>query len=168
MPAKKPADRRQGRGTTDLGLVAMPVQLERPDPPDNLLSETVDLWESFWASDEAALVKPSNYPALSRLFAMYDQRARCEAAVRDTSMLVIGSTGQPVANPLLAQIASLDTRILAIEDRFGQNPAARLKLGVSFLQGAKTLEDLNRAFDSRDDEAEEDDPRLRAIDTTAV
>lgn len=169
---KKPADRRQGRGTADMGLVEATRVVEIPDPPhpagSRLRAETVVAWESFWRSELASLAKESDHPALVRLFRMYDMRASFEAMVLAQPM-VAGSKGQPRVNPITSEIASLDSRIVALEDRFGLSPAARLKLGVTFGAAARSLEELNREFErGRDnDEGDDEDPRLRVIDTTA-
>lgn len=168
-PPKKPAGRRVRTQTRDVGLVAVGSPRKTPPAPHppgrKLLADTVHQWEEFWATDVAGMVKPADMPALVRLFRMYDLRARLEKIVLKEP-LVPGSQGQPRMNPAAAELASLDTRILALEDRFAGSPMARLKLGVTFAEAARSLEDLNRDFDA--DEDEEEDPRLRAIDTTAT
>ena len=169
MSAKKPAARRQGRGTNDVGTVVRPMPSRVPAPPHpqgrKLLASTVKAWERFWASDLSSLVKPEHTPALERLFRMYDMRERLER-VALKQPVVSGSTGQPKMSPALGEIASLDGRILALEERFGLNPAAMLKLGISFSQAARSLEDMNRDFDDHDDEedAVDEDPRVHAIE----
>ena len=173
-PPKKPASRRVRTQTRDIGLVSIAPAAKAPPPPHpatgkKLLKQTVDAWTSFWESELASLVKPSDTPALVRLFRMYDTRERFERLVLAQPM-VPGSMGQPKVNPAAAEVASLDTRITALEDRFGLSPAARLKLGITFGAAAKSLEDLNRGFD--DDPAEEEgryqDPRLKVLDAKAT
>lgn len=174
MPPKKTPDRRQGRGTADIGLVEAERVAEVPPPPHQgtgkrLLAETVEAWEAFWGSELATLTKVSDHPALVRLFRLYDVRTRLERLAL-ASPMVEGSKGQPRVNPVLGEMAALDGRILQLEDRFGLSPAARLKLGVSFGAAARSLEELNREFDNGDEEGQDfsADPRLRAIDTTAA
>lgn len=167
-PPRKPAERRQRRATKDVGVVVALASAEPPPPhPDRhkLLAVTVKAWSTFWSSDLAGLVQPADMQALGRLFRMYDLRERMERALL-AQPFTTGSTGQLVAHPAAKEIASLDGRIVALEDRFGLTPAGRLKLGIVFGAAARSLEDLNRGFDD-DDEAHED-PRVRAIDTTTA
>ena len=48
-----------------------------------------------------------------------------------------GSKGQPVLNPLYQEARRLRSEVLALEERFGLNPLARLKLGVTVLERAR-------------------------------
>lgn len=168
MPPRKPADRRQGKGTRDVGAVSA-VATSVPSAPhpsgSKLLAATVEAWETFWSDELAGLVKPADMPALVRLFRMYDLRERMERQLLKQPFAE-GSTGQIVVHPASKEMASLDGRILALEDRFGITPAGRLKLGVVFGAAARSLEELNRDFD-HDDEIDADPRRLAAIDTTA-
>lgn len=141
---------------TDSSVVAIP---EVPTLPGRrkLLAQTVRAWEAFWSSELAQLADPVDCAtALPRLFRMYDERERFERLVLETPMAV-GSTGQPVVNPAAGQVASLDGRINALEDRFGITPMARLKLGITFGAARRSLDDL---ADDIDDDTDEDDPRI--------
>lgn len=161
---KRPGTHRGHRTVTSLELVGSPAAPAGsvPEPPSlpgsrRLLVVTVKAWDAFWNSELAQLVDPVDAcTALPRLFRMYDQRERFERLTLATPM-VEGSQGQPVVNPAAGQVASLDVRILALEDRFGITPMARLKLGITFGAATRSLEDLNR--DLEDDEPDED-PRL--------
>lgn len=172
MPRRKSPEQRLRSNSPELGVIDGDVEVLAPAPPhpatQELLAETVEAWEEFWASELARLVNRSDRPALARLFRMYDMRERMER-VHAEQPFVEGSTGQLVSHPAAKEIASLDGRILALEDRFGITPMARLKLGVTFGAAAKSLEDLNRGFDDQGagEAAGPQDPRLGAIDATA-
>lgn len=158
MP-KKPAERRQNRATKDVGVLEALGDVEVPAPArGKLLASTTKAWKVFWATEVAQLVTPADRMALDRLFRMYDMRERMERAFL-AMPFTVGSTGQIVAHPASKEVASLDGRILALEDRFGITPAARLKLGITLGLAKKSLEDMNNAF--VDSEPDEDDPRLR-------
>lgn len=171
MPgARKTPETRQRRNTPDIGN-AEKAAGPAPTPPHpesrKLLVQTVRAWNEFWASDLSGLVLTADRPALARLFRMYDLRERMERQLLKQPF-VLGSTGQLVSHPAAKEIASLDGRIVALEDRFGITPLARLKLGVTFGQAAKSLEAINADFDLDEEEDAQADPRLRAvIDTTA-
>ena len=170
MSAKKPAAKRQrGTRTKDVGSAVRAVgqvpALPRSTKP--LLKVTKDAWVSFWSTESlAALVLPADRSSLDRLFRMYDMRERFDRLV-SRQPFTTGSTGQDVVNPAAKEVASLDGRILPLEDRFGITPMARLKLGIAFGEAARSLDGLNKEFDRDDADGDEDeeDPRLKAIDT---
>src|SRR5574337_423419 len=74
--------------------------------------------------------------------------------------LATGSTGQTVLNPLIKHLPTLDAEILALEDRFGLNPRARLTLQVALGDAAESRDKLNRALRPADEAA---DARLVAL-----
>lgn len=164
---RKPADRRQNRATADIGLVVAHARSAPPAPHPStrkpLLAATVEAWDAFWSSKLSSLVDDADLPALRRLFRMYDERERLDRSYRAQRFVEGGATGKAiVVHPAAGQISSLDARITALEDRFGLTPLARLKLGLTLGAAARSLEDFNREFD--EDEAGEEDPRLRSID----
>ena len=67
-------------------------------------------------------------------------------------------------NPAARELATLDGRLLALEDRFGITPLARMKLGIAIGEAARSLEDLNAEFEEDEDEPDQD-PRRAVIDT---
>jgi P27 family predicted phage terminase small subunit len=170
MSARKPAESRQrGSRTRDVGVPPARLVGSVPAVPSSekpLLKVTREAWVAFWSTEPlAALVMPADRSALDRLFRMYDMRERMERMVARQPFME-GSTGQPVVNPAAKEVASLDGRILALEDRFGITPMARLKLGIAFGEASRSLDRLNEGFDSDDadgDDLEDEDPR-RAID----
>jgi phage terminase small subunit len=140
--------------------VAELVPADMPPPPDGLLEQTKDRWLAFWSSPVAALVdRTSDLPALGRLFELYDDADRFRLHIRESAM-VEGSRGQMVRNPFVKDLKDTQAAILALEDRFGLSPRARLSLNLSLTATAKTLADLNEDFgvDSGDD------PRFDSID----
>lgn len=177
MPRRKAPEQRQRTNSPDIGRVEPGVSVAVPPLPHphgrKLLASTAAAWDEFWAGELAQLVNRADLPALGRLFQMYDLRERMQRALL-AEPWVAGSTGQIVAHPAAKELASLDGRIVALEDRFGVTPMARLKLGVTFGAAVKSLEDLNREFDRGDDDDApvvdqgEQDPRLRVIDARST
>lgn len=169
MPAKKRPDNRQGRGTTDLATSAPPAKA--PPPPHvhhsgksrPMLKMHRDSWAEFWATELASLVQPGDHRALTRLWQLYDLRERMQRAAL-AQPFATGSTGQIVTHPALKEMASLDGRIQALEDRFGLTPKARLQLGVTLGNAAKSLDDMNRQFAEEVDDDRYADPRGNVID----
>ena len=140
-----------------------PVE-DYPAAPDGLLERTRDRWVAFWRSPVAVLVdRTSDLPALGRLFELYDDADRFRLHIREAAM-VEGSKGQMVRNPFVKDLKDTQSAILALEDRFGLSPRARLGLNLSLVGAAKTLADLNEDFGVDGD----DDPRFDAIDGELV
>lgn len=170
MPRRKPAAKRQGRGTSDVGELHVVKGVETPPLPRLSgkvpLKYTREVWRSFWSSSLPQLLTAADHVALLRLFGMYDERERLDRQFR-RSPFVTGSTGQTVAHPSAKLVASLDGRIVALEDRFGITPLARMKLGIAVGEAARSLEDLNSEFDE-DLNGEEIDPRVGSIEVAEV
>jgi P27 family predicted phage terminase small subunit len=172
-PPPKPPERRQRRNTPSLNLVVAPAAKPAkpdsagiPEPSREWLAVTRDEWLSVWAGELATLAynKSTDLNALYRLFGLRDDRERCRRAFRKEP-LVEGSKGQPVANPLAGLIPGYDRDILALEDRFGLSPKARLMLGVTLGKAACSLDDLaGGAFDDEPVGNEEEDPRQAPIE----
>jgi len=168
MPRRKTPSARLNRETRDLGLVRR-TSGEVPECPKVagkvMVPRVREWWATFWASDIAGATLDADLPALVRLFELYDQRERL-LAVYLKEPFSTGSTGQLVLHPAARELASLDGRIERLEGAFGITPDGRLKLGIVMGAAAKSLEELNRAFNGRaadDGDDEDDDPRLRLM-----
>ena len=102
-PLPKPADRRQRRNQPK-PLRVIPgglVSREAPAAPAGLLKATRDEWGKFWRSELAQLVQTeTDLVALERLFRLRDEERRAMREAR-RALLVPGSMGQLVLNPLL-------------------------------------------------------------------
>jgi P27 family predicted phage terminase small subunit len=173
-PPPKPDDRRQRRNErtstkrAGAGLVALPGgQPVPPAAPSGLLKATREDWVEFWQSPLGSLVVSADFPAVRRLFTLYDERSRAYQGYR-RERLVLGGNKQQALNPLLAAMGMLDKEIRALEDRFGLTPMARLRLGVALGEAAKSLDELNRSLDADDDTDEPAaDPRVRVVEPAA-
>lgn len=82
---------------------------------------------------------PSDLTALSRLFELLDERARCWASLRKGDRLVRSSSEQLVAHPLYRRVSMLDAEIRQLEDRFGMTPAARARRGLSLDEARRRM-----------------------------
>lgn len=170
MPAKKRPDSRQGRSTPDLRLADAPAEIPAPPRPGTkaMLKASIDSWKAFWSTELASLVTPADQGALARLWSMYDLRERMYRSALEQPFAQ-GSTGQIVSHPALKEVASLDARIVALEDRFGITPKGRLALGITMGAAAKSLDDMNRRFAADGEGDDHLDPRLAgAIDVESA
>ena len=154
MSAKKPAEKRQGRATKDVGLVVAEPLTPAPDP--SWRPGTVERWNDFFSSHVAGQVHVSDQGALRRLFKLYDELDRLWEAVEETGRVVEGSTGQPRPNPLFKQIEAFQAEARQLEDRFGLSPMARFRLGVQFADAHASLDALNERLQARSSRFDDD------------
>lgn len=130
------------------------ASISPPEPPKGLSKDVAAAWRTFWSSPLAAQTTEADLIALRRLFRLYDQRERfARAGMKDP--LAHGSAGQLALNPFLKHVPTLDAEILALEDRFGLSPMARLKLQVTLGDAADGLAKLKAAL-LEEDEPDED------------
>ena len=78
---------------------------------------------------------------MRRLAGLKQLRLEAEAGLHGNP-LVLGSQGQPVANPLARVVLGYDAEIRQLEDRLGLSPRARANLGISVGEAVKKLEDM--------------------------
>ncbi|MGQ0669340.1 MAG: P27 family phage terminase small subunit [Actinomycetota bacterium] len=151
-PIAKSPEAAQGHRTRN--VIALPGRRERdtPEPPEGLLPATTVSWATFWADDIAGLVREVNVPVVARLFELYDQRARAMEVVK-LALVVKGSTGQVRVNPLADYVLKLEGAILRLENELGLTPMARLRLGITYGDAVRSLEDLYRDIDADQVEA---------------
>jgi P27 family predicted phage terminase small subunit len=155
----KPTHIRQNRERRDLGVIQGGAELEVPEAPKGMLSVSKSSWLRFWESDlgqSPAIKRDTDLSVIERLWGLYDERERAYREYKK-ARLVKGSQGQMVMNPMGRVWTQLDPSILALEDRIGLSPMARLKLGITFGQAHASLEEMNRRMN--DDSDSEQDPR---------
>jgi P27 family predicted phage terminase small subunit len=143
-PQPKHPDKRQRRNAPTAVLTVIDGGgMAAPAPMEGWQPQTIEKWDMFWSSDVAHAVQSSDYPALERLFRLYDLEHRLhEAGAKQP--IVVGSQGQPVANPALKQADALRSEIRQLEDRFGLNPSARARLGLDTSKLQASLESLTQ------------------------
>lgn len=136
-PPKKAPERRQRTNTTDVGTVTVlpSMVVAKASQPDVRWAPPVaESWSELWSSPLAGLIKPTDVPALRRLFEYRHQLLAAQANYDDEPMTV-GSMGQPVLSPWAAEIHRLEAVVQKLEEKFGLTPLARLRLGVTFESG---------------------------------
>jgi hypothetical protein len=156
MSAKKPVARAQGH-RKHVGLALVPDVTAVPmghEPPPDLLPAVLADWKAFWRTEFSQLVNwDRDHRAFSRLFKLYDLRLRLEAAVEGEDgvpqVLVEGSQEQQILNPALRHMATIDDKILQLEQQFGLTPRSAAGLGLQIGGLKKTLDDLNREANAR-------------------
>jgi hypothetical protein len=134
-PGPMPDPDSQHRGTVTLPDVAaqlVPASTTVPAPPAGLDAERQAEWADLWSTQLRTVIATTSVPALRRLFTLRQESADAHRDCSD-SPLVEGSQEQLVLNPRCRQATELDKEIRQLEDRFGLNPQAFLKLGLASL-----------------------------------
>lgn len=163
-PQPKDPDRRQRRNAEQpvraLQLIeGNALVATHPSAPVAWLKVTRDTWDLFWTTEVAQAVRPSDLPALERLFELRDEVTRLMKAARK-ERFVTGSMGQVIMNPAYALCDKLRSEIRMLEDRFGLSPSARARLGVEVVRLESSVADLTRVASIDDIPIE--DPRSGA------
>lgn len=137
MTARKAPERRQrGAKTKDVGIVrVLPgAAAVHPSADQRWRAEVREAWDELWSSQLVQALKPTDLPAMRRLFDLRD-RWLAAAEAFDAAPVTAGSMGQDTLSPWAQEMHRLDAAIGKLEDRFGLTPMARLKLGVVFEEG---------------------------------
>lgn len=137
-------------------LVADPTR-KVPTAPKGLTKGAATTWRDFFRSALGGSVDyQSDGPALRRWIRLVNEReiliARFagECAEGDIQTLMVrGSTGQQVLNPLLRYEERLSREIMAYEDRFGMTPLSRMRLGIAIGQAAESLDGMRKRLDEQ-------------------
>lgn len=146
-PPRKPDSIRKGHRSYKSTMLAPVAALvvEVPVLPDarDMLQRTRDDWVQFWRSPlTATLVPESDMPSLVRMFHLADELERCRREFR-VKRIVDGSSGQPVINPLGTYMLALAKEVRALEDRFGANIVARLRVSIELGDAHRSLDAMN-------------------------
>jgi P27 family predicted phage terminase small subunit len=152
---RKPAAKRQGRGTVDVGVVVRSEAAVQAPADAAWREATVERWVQFWGSPLAQQVEQSDLGSFRRLFWIYDELDRLRDAIEETGRVVAGSQGQPRPNPLYKQVEAFQAEARQLEDRFGLSPLARLRLGITFADAHQSLEGLNARLAAKMAEADD-------------
>jgi len=88
---------------------------------------------------EAGVLRSVDLIALEAFVSQVAVMREAQRGLRGASLLVKGSRGQPVRNPLLDVQAQAQAEVRKWCERFGMDPATRTRLGLASVRG-KTLE----------------------------
>jgi len=155
----KPPELRQGHPRKGLAVIpggaAQAPKMPTPAPKSRWLKASCQWWTNAWTEPIAETWTSSDRPMVVRLLSLIETRERAYRGV-STGLLVRGSMGQDVLNPVARYMLSLDGEIRQLEDRLGLSPRSRLQLGIATGDAHRSLASLATAMDDDD----EPDPRV--------
>jgi P27 family predicted phage terminase small subunit len=155
-PPPKAAAKRQ-RSKRDIGSDIGPIASVGPAPrmPADMCRPAQNAWRSYWQDVLSGVMRDADGTMVLRWVKNLDRYHRLLAEA-DSVPMVVGSTGQPKANPIYDLVFKIEASIKDDEKQLGIGPLNRLRLGVALSESAKSLADLNAEVE---DDDEDDDPR---------
>jgi hypothetical protein len=108
-----------------------------PDHDPRWDKRTIEEWKAVWSDVEwAANIRAGlHVPALWRLFTYKNRWYSLNDEMYDQPMLVLGSRGNDVKNPLLAELRELEDTVLRIEKEFGMTLRSASLINLDLGQG---------------------------------
>lgn len=144
MPAiRKSSTQAKSNGTAPRLSVVKPVEpKEHPSAPGGLQSMALEAWDAVWLMPQASAFEGAHRLVLVRWVKALDAWSRALTVV-EAEPLVEGSQGQPVANPLMAWVASREIEMEKCERQLGVGLRNAADLGISVGQAKLTAAQLN-------------------------
>lgn len=134
MSRAKHPDKRQGHAGGHPKPKAPPPSVEPagvPEPPDHLREVGRSYWSFVWRAGGHAYNASTDTPTVERYCSLQDRRASLLATLDAEGFTTVGSQGQVVAHPAARLLSDVETKLMALEDRLGLSPEARLRLGLA-------------------------------------
>ena len=158
--------RRDARRHSGAEVAVLHGDVRMPEPDEGWSDATRAEWNGYWGSDVSRLATDETLPVVRRLHDLRDERRLLFEGIRKSgARLTLGHKGQPRANPLYRVVLEIDAEIRMLEDRLGLSPLSRLQLGVALGDAGRSLDDLNRAFEEAEADADDEpDPRQGAVE----
>jgi P27 family predicted phage terminase small subunit len=142
---RKASNKRQNRETHDLVVVneAPPGLDNKLTPPVELKPAAAQVWRNFWNSSvSSALDIDSDGFSVIRWITYVSEWFELTDAISGAELLVAGSNGQKVLNPLARRRQAVETALSAIEKQLGLTPTARAQLGLAVSSVKKAAAEL--------------------------
>lgn len=118
------------------------IEFEVPAAPDNLGDFGVVVWTDIWTLGKDVYNVQSDRFIIERYASLQERRNSLLADIDREGYLVVGSQGQDVLNPLVRVAQDIETKLVALEDRLGLSPEARLRLGITAAEHKSKLDEF--------------------------
>lgn len=118
-----------------------------PEPPVPLPDNVRPLWDAIMGDLADRGLRASDYELLHALCMAAHRRREAAALVSLHGLVLIGATGQAVANPALRIERDNAQLVARLAQEFGLSLASRMRLGLIELAGMSTLQSISAALD---------------------
>lgn len=140
----------------------LPVVHDRdmPEPPANLLPETLEAWERFWADVPSTVVVMSDWTRLLLAFTELDEYHRCMQRYRGSGRgrrIIKGSKGQMARSPYFDMAQGHLRAFMALSEPFGMDPGSRLRYRIGTIERRPTEGALQAINGEAIDDGADDD-----------
>lgn len=124
-------------------IVALPVPMNSiPKTPRGLKTTGRFVWKRLWTAGRAWLSDSTDYDIVLRLAQAHDERDELRKVLEDEGRFAVGSQGQPVSHPAVAQIRALEQLMTRYEGLCGLNPSDRSRLGLAEVTRVSKLDEF--------------------------
>jgi len=131
---------RQGHGSTVPKFRPNAEATIAPDAPNTLDAYGTRLWYELWQAGRSAYQTGTDFLVIERYCQLQSRRRSFLAVLEEEGWTVPGSTGlSMVSHPCAKLVDSIESKLVALEDRLGLNPSARYSLGISAAEHTSKL-----------------------------
>jgi hypothetical protein len=138
-------------------------QVERFEPPKELLPLAAEAWDAYWGDRPSALLTPAGVTVLRRWIDALDRYLRTTAEA-DLEPLVTGSTGQSVPNPLYKIAEAALGTVERCERQLGIGGLNAASLGLAAITERRSLADMNSRYDGSGSASSNGQPSPETVD----
>ena len=110
------------------------VKRETPPVPSALGVIGAVVWAEVWEAGGDAYHPATDKYVIERYASLVERRSDFLEILGCEGFITEGSQGQQVAHPAAKLLADVESKMVALEDRLGLSPEARLRVGISALE----------------------------------
>lgn len=130
----------------ELMAAKMPGQMAfDPPPPRGAWSdEVVTAYDAFWSDVSASATREVDVVMVMRYFDLQELISRLWEQVIEDQLLTETNAGSLQTHPHVSMIARLTSTSIKLANEIGATPWARLKLGLTKVEGQRALAELEK------------------------
>ena len=141
MSHQKPPHLRQGNANPGPSAPVQVVPVDNvPPAPAHLDRNAQLIWDEVWMAGGSFYEARTDSPTIERYASLQSRRIFIMAAIEKEGWLTLGSQGQEVLHPLARVLNEIEGKLVALEDRLGLSPQARMNLGISAAAAKSALD----------------------------
>jgi len=144
MSQKKNPEARTGNANPPREVVPLTatevVVATAPAAPEHLDDVAARVWADVWSAGLGFYVEATDSHTIERYASLQGRRRLFLDELEADGYTTVGSQGQLVMHPLARVVSEIEGKLVALEDRLGLSPQARLNLGISQVEVKSKLD----------------------------